>query len=361
MTNEITTPPAPHKSPRRIGTVLSFVLALAVLTYVGNWFAAAFWLEGRIEDWAAAERAKGNEVAYGELRFEGFPFEMSILAPDVVYRRTREAVVETVATDRLRLSAKPWAPLDLTLTAENGLTAVQKAPAQGTTVTLTSAPDTTINATFYSSGVLEHARLSAASGRLVSQRDDDPVGPREAARLGATTATLDQADSIDSHTDASAVVSLTTARLETPALKQLGTAADHARLSLEATLRGALSGTDATDLALWRDAGGTVDIDRFTLSLDPVALKLNATLALDQLLRPEGAGTLEIKGFDEVIEDLISAGHLTRDAAEVARLVLGAFSRNSGTDGTRVVSMPVTAQNGRVSAGPFTLFRFPAF
>lgn len=361
MTNEITTPPAPHKSPRRIGTVLSFIVALAVLTYVGNWFAAAFWLEDQIEDWAVAERAKGNEITFGKLRFEGFPFEMSILAPDVLYRRDRDAVVETVATDRLRLSAKPWAPLDLTLTAENGLTAVQKAPAQGTTVTLTSAPDTTVNARFYSSGALEHARLSAASGRLVSQQDSDPVGPREAARLGATIATLDQADGVASHTDAAAVVSLTTARLETPALKQLGTAADHARFSIEATLRGALSGTNATDLAHWRDTGGTVDIDHFTLSLDPVALKLSATLALDQLLRPEGAGTLEIKGFDKAIEDLIKSGHLKRDAAEVARLVLGAFSRTSGTDGTRVVSMPVTAQNGRVSAGPFTLFRFPAF
>ncbi|MEP2435806.1 MAG: DUF2125 domain-containing protein, partial [Roseibium sp.] len=67
------------------------------------------------------------------------------------------------------------------------------------------------------------------------------------------------------------------------------------------------------------------------------------------------------KGFDEAIEDLIKAGHLKRDAAEVARLVLGAFSRNSGANGTRVVSVPVAAQNGRVSAGPFTLFRFPAF
>ena len=57
MTNDITTPPAPHKRPRRIGTVLSFVVALAVLTYVGNWFAAAFWLEGKIEDWAAQVRA----------------------------------------------------------------------------------------------------------------------------------------------------------------------------------------------------------------------------------------------------------------------------------------------------------------
>ncbi|MEQ8335087.1 DUF2125 domain-containing protein [Nisaea sp.] len=360
MHNEITTPPAPHKRPRRIGTVLSFVLALAVLTYVGNWFAAAFWLEGRIEDWAAAERARGNEVVFGDLRFEGFPFAMSILAPDALYRRHRGAVVETVTAERLRLSARPWAPLDMTLTAERGLTASQAVPDRGTLVTLTAAPDTRVDAYFHSSGVLKHARLSAAGGRLVSARDGDPAGPREAARVGATTATLDQADAIVSHMDAAAVVSLTAARVETPALRQLGTDADHAALFLEATLRGALSGTGATDLALWRDSGGTVDIDRLTLSIDPVALKLNATFALDRLLRPEGAGTLEIKGFDEALEDLVGAGHLKRDAAEIARLVLGAFSRNSSADGTRIVSMPVAAQDGRVSAGPFTLFRFPA-
>ena len=361
MSNEITTPPVPHKSRRRISIVLSFVLALAVLTYIGSWFAAALWLEGRIEDWAASERALGNEIAYGTLRSEGFPFEMNILATDFLYRRSRDAVTETVTAERLRLSARPWAPLDLALVAETGLTAIYKASVHGRTVTLTSAPDTTVTVKFYSAGALEHVRLSAVSGRLVTQRVGDPAGPREAARFGVTTATLDLADGVVSNTDAAAVVSFTTARLETPSLNQLGTNADHATLALEATLRGALSGTDTEDFALWRDAGGTVDIDRFVFSLQPVSLKLSATLALDPLLRPEGAGTLEVEGFDEAIEDLISAGHLNRDTAEVARLVIGAFSRESRTDGTRVVTIPVTAQDGRVNAGPFTLFRIPAF
>ena len=266
MGNEITTPPAPHKSRRRIGIILSFLLALAVLTYGGSWFAAAFWLESRIEAWAASERERGIEITYGSLRAEGFPFAMTILATDFLYRRTRDAITETITADRLRLSTTPWAPLDLTLTAEAGLTAIQKTPAQARTVTLTSAPDTTLKAKFYSAGTLEYIRLSTANGRLVMQRDGDPASPREAARFGTTTITLDQADSVVSNTDAAAVVSFTTARLETPALNQLGTNADHVKLALEATLRGALSGTDTEDFALWRDAGGTVDIDRFVLS-----------------------------------------------------------------------------------------------
>lgn len=361
MTNEITTPPPPHKRPRRIGTVLSFVLALAVLSYVGLWFTAAFWLEDRIEDWATNERASGNDVTFGKMRFEGFPFTLSILAPDALYRRNREAMVETVTTDRLRLTARPWSPLDLTLTAETGLTATQQVPEKGTTVTLTAAPGTRINARFYRSGVLEHARLGTTAGRLVSEREGDPAGPREAASLGATTVTLDQSDGIVGQTDAAAVISLTSDRVETPALSQLWGAADDAALSLEATLRGALTGTSAEDFALWRDSGGTVDIDRLILSLDPVTLRLNATFALDRLLRPEGAGTLEITGFDQAIEDLVGAGHLKRDAAEVARLVLGAFSRTANADGSRIVNVPVAAQDGRVSAGPFTLFRFSGF
>jgi len=360
MTSEIIPTPPPHKRQRRIGTVLSFIVALAVLTYVGNWFAAAYWLEGKIEDWAAEERARGNKVAYGELRVEGFPFEMSVLASDVAYARQRGRLSETVELGKLRAVAKPWAPLDFTFTAETRVTARQRNLDADTVVTLVAGPRTQLETRFYGSGVLKHARLTALGGQLTSERIGDGRGPREAARFAAASLTLDQAENVTDHTEAAAVVNLTATRVESPILAAMGTKAQHAALAMEATLRGVLTGTDNENLALWRDSGGTLEIDRFTLAMDPVGLRLNATLALDRLLRPEGAGTLEVKGFDEAIQDLVDAGHLKRDAAEIAKLVLGAFSRTSANDGTRIVSVPVEAQDGRVSAGPFTLFRIPA-
>lgn len=361
MISDLIPTPPPHKRQRRIGTVLSFVVALAVLTYVGNWFAAAFWLEGKIEDWAAEERARGSEVAYSDLRFEGFPFEMSVLATDLSYRRVRGRLEESVSLGRLRAVAKPWAPLDYTFTAETEVTATQRNREQETIVMLTAAPRTQLETSFYGSGVLEHARLTALGGRISSERKSDGKGLREAARFTAASLTIDQAERIAAHSDASAVMTLTATRVESPILSSLGTKAEHAALAFEATLRGVLGGTASEDLALWRDSGGTLDINRFTLAMDPVGLRLNATLALDRLLRPEGAGTLEVKGFDEAIQDLVEAGHLKQDAAEIAKLVLAAFSRTSPSDGSRIVSLPVAAQDGRVSAGPFTLFRIPAF
>ncbi|UUX48161.1 DUF2125 domain-containing protein [Nisaea acidiphila] len=361
MSSDLIPTPPPHKRQRRIGTVLSFVVALAVLTYVGNWFAAAYWLEGKIQDWAAEEKARGNEIAYRDLRFEGFPFEMSILARDVSYKRTRGRLEEAVSLGALRAVAKPWAPLDYTLTAESDVTATQRNLDQDTLVTMVAAPRSQLDTRFYGSGILEHARLTAFGGQITSERAGDGKGPRDAARFTAASLTIDQAEEIGDHTDASAVLNLTATRVESPILSTLGTRAEHAALALEATLRGALNGTGSDDLALWRDSGGTLDINRFTLAMDPVGLRLNATLALDPLLRPEGAGTLEVKGFDEAIQDLVKAGHMKQDAAEIAKLVLAAFSRTSPSDGTRIVSLPVAAQDGRVSAGPFTLFRIPAF
>lgn len=361
MSSDIVPTPPPHKRQRRIGTVLSFIVALAVLTYVGNWFAAAYWLEGKIEDWAQEERGRGNAVAYTALRFEGFPFEMSVLATDFLYRRQRGDLAESVAVEKLRAAAKPWAPLDVNLTAETGVTARQHDPGRGTIVQFDAAPRTQLELRFHGSGVLQEGRLTTLGGRLTSEREGDARGPREAVRFAAATLTLDQAETVTDHTDAAAVLTLTARRVETPLLTSLGTKTNHAALALEATLRGALTGTEASEFALWRDSGGTLEIDRFTLAMDPVGLRLNATLALDRLLRPEGAGTLEVKGFDEAIGELVAAGHLKQDAAEIAKLVLGAFSRTSASDGTRIVSMPVAAQDGRVSAGPFTLFRIPAF
>ncbi|WP_420402723.1 DUF2125 domain-containing protein [Nisaea sp.] len=360
MISEIIPTPPPHKRKRRIGTVLSFIVALAVLTYIGNWFAAAFWLEGKIEAWAEEERARGNEVTYGELHFEGFPFEMSVLARDLSYRRQRGRLEETVTLGEMRAVAKPWTPLDYTFTAETGVTARQRNLDTDTVVILEAAPRTQLETRFFGSGMLEHARLTALGGLLTSERIGDGRGPREAARFAAASLTLDQAEEVTDHTEAAAVVNLTATRVESPILAAMGTKAQHAALAMEMTLRGALAGMDSEDLALWRDSGGTLEIDRFTLAMDPVGLRLSATLALDRLLRPEGAGTLEVKGFDEAIQDLVEAGHLKQDAAEIAKLVLGAFSRTSAGDGTRIVSLPVAAQDGRVSAGPFTLFRIPA-
>lgn len=357
MNDQITTASGSNKRLRRIVLFLSLGGALAVFAYVGYWFAVSRWLENRIADWEARERAKGNEIAHGPLKIGGFPFELTILTTDFRYGRMRGDVTESVATGHLRATARPWSPLDVTLVAETGLTATQRQAATGKVVTLSAGPGTQVETRFFFSGVLAHARLTAVGGTLSAEQEGDGLGPREAARFAGASATLDQAERITHETDASAVISVTATGVESPVLKSFGTRNAPAALALEATLRGIVEGTGPADLALWRDNGGTLDIDRFTIAMDPIGLKLNATLALDRQLRPEGAGTLEVKGFDQMLGDLVKAGHMKRDAAEVAKLVLGAFSRTSPADGSRIVSLPVAAQDGRVSAGPFTLFR----
>jgi hypothetical protein len=109
----------------------------------------------------------------------------------------------------------------------------------------------------------------------------------------------------------------------------------------------------------WRDNGGTIEITAFNLRHGPLKFSANGTLALDDTLQPIGALTARIEGFFEVIDALKQLGAVKSRDAITAKMVLGVLSRKSLNGGPVHLNLALSAQSGRIYAGPIALMEVP--
>ncbi|MGH6618809.1 MAG: DUF2125 domain-containing protein, partial [Alphaproteobacteria bacterium] len=149
-----------------------------------------------------------------------------------------------------------------------------------------------------------------------------------------------------------------------PVQSPLGARLDEVGFS--AAINGALPDTFSKEsVDAWRRDGGTVELALFHLAWGALDLHANGTMALDELMRPLGAVSAEIKGYGETLAALERAQILPRKTAAGSRLALDLLSRPDGSGGGRVVTIPVSAQNGALYLGPVRMVRlepipFPA-
>jgi hypothetical protein len=115
---------------------------------------------------------------------------------------------------------------------------------------------------------------------------------------------------------------------------------------------------DDTGIKAWRDAGGTVNLNAFSLQWGQLAVSGTGTLALDKEMQPEGALTTHMTGFEQALDSLAAAGWMKLSAASLAKLALGIAS-HPGPDGNPSVDTPLTIQNRRISAGAIKLGQVP--
>jgi len=338
---------------RSIWIVGSLVVAAGV--YVAAWFQISEQTRAAMEQWAAGLPADRASVELGEMHRSGFPFavrwtlsgprgranwvfgDVSAIASSVsvaieIWRPNvfKVGVVGLVADGTHQPSAQQWrAAIDLG------------------TVSVLARDEGAVEALFEFTavevGVGTIARMERSAGRAEqlsgAVRARGPTGPGArdpryelAARLkGVSTPYSDQAP-----------------------LEGDGTA------SLEATLSGNPGDASLEDFVAWRDSGGVLDVKELEVSWRPVELAFDGTITLDERLRPLGAGTADLRGLDAVIDWLVMQGRLTGAQASGTKIALALMTRPAKDGGEPVVRLPLTAQDGRLKAGPFVVARLPS-
>ena len=309
-------PPDPQsapirKRPPKIAWVGLAVL-LAVGAYVGFWSTVARQVEAGFVAWADDVRNEGVQVAYESLKTGGFPFhmELSIGRPSV--QRPDASRPWSWRGEAVSLKARPW-NLDRIAFDLSG----------GHVVTLGADAEARAYQAF--AGILK--------GTLEVRRD--------AAGVAGDVAI-----------DAAAV------RL--PATLDLPMGTDVAAAGLAARLIEPLPSERLPNaLALWRDAGGTVEIDRFDLDYGELKLQGDGTLALDQAMQPVAAFSARVEGFFAAVESLRRRGVVDTAAAVTAKLVLGALAKTPEGGGPPYLDIPVSVQDRYLFASPVALVRMP--
>lgn len=106
-----------------------------------------------------------------------------------------------------------------------------------------------------------------------------------------------------------------------------------------------------SQITAWRTAGGTVELDSADFSWGKLSGKLQATLALDKNLQPEGAGTAQL--FLDT-----APGQEGQDAHPLLKNLFGLFAKTDA-QGTRSVTLPLALQERQLALGMFPLYKMP--
>lgn len=334
---------------RRLLIATLIVFLLAGLGLAGFWVYGADKLRANVNVWAESWRAEGNAVAYKPFAVTGFPLYFRARLDDFAIAGGGATSPWRWQTPALRLRASPFAPTR----ARADFTGEHKVAAElfGVPVAFTAATKDGI------------ARVQRRGGQYdggLEMRESSLVIEGVSGIFTLKEALIDafHINRVPSHLTASAGLTVALDDLTLPAALlpgPLGARID--ALNLEAKVMGGIGpNLNVASVAAWRDDGGTVEVDSFTLRWGPLRIKAEGTIALDKDLQPLAAFTATMTGFAETIDLLVAQGAFNAEDAASAKMLLSLLAKTPLTGGAPEIAVPLTVQNQRLFVGPVPLF-----
>ena len=323
----------------------------AVILLLGAY--SAYWLivAGRIEDgfseWAQSLREHNLDLSWRAIRVGGFPLTFRVELSEVRLHNAATPPGGSLQMALLSGSARPWNFRVWHLGAPAGL---------GATAGPTDTPTATLKAETAAGSVAIGADGGATAWLGLGALTLD-TGVRLAAREAQLWLSLPQHPP-QTHGEPTIGVALDARGLTLPAVPTpLRNPLDEIAFGI--TLMGPIPAAAPREAAAaWRDAGGTLELDRFALRWGTLALTGSGTMALDRDLQPIGSFSGAIEGYDQLLTALVAAGRLRANEAGLARLALGMLAK-AGPDGRQQIATSFTLQNGEMYLGRFRLGKAP--
>lgn len=352
----------PRLAPIFAGLALLTVIAGG---YSAAWFLAADTARDAVRDWAAERREDGYAVMWSAMETSGFPGTVTVTLRDPQVRFPEAEGGGGWATPVLTISARPWNPSLLTVNA-TGEHFVNFVSGNQVFTTRTSAGRATAVVDVTSDGNLSSARVELADLQT------EGLVPGAAVELGLLTAAFEHNPggraSLFERTEARdtgiyGALSIDVRDLRLPPEATLPTG----RTLQEATLKASVTedlpaGPNLKErLRAWQENGGTVEVNRLTLSAGPMRIGAVGTLTLDDWLQPQAALTAQIRGFFEALDRLEADGIIRPRDATVAKVVLGVMATQPPDGGPAALELPITIQERMLYLGPVALAELPPF
>ncbi len=333
--------------------IVVFLIAVGA-AYTGYWFYARGVAVQIIDNWAAQRRAEGYKVAFDAPVIDGYPLLVRavlgkpLLLRDAFVWRGEKMKIEFQPWNfhriRIDLEGKQWVTL-----RENADPAILE-PVEAAIVVTLSTQGRFSNASL----LLRELRLSDSAGATLLQAAE--------IWLEATAPNEPPAD----HTDEGMALSLSAADIVLPEKVDGPLGRTVSKLRADLQVRGEVPGGPLEEaLETWRRNGGTVDVDWLHVTWGNFDLRAKGTIALDAEARPLGAFSTDIRGHNHALDALVAHSVLEPNTATFAKVALSLLAKSPPEGGAPVLTIPVTAQNGRLYAGPLKILdldpiRFPA-
>jgi hypothetical protein len=336
------------RRPMRLGLAIAILLIAIFAAYSAVWFVIAGRLEDGVVQWAGSLRAQNLDLSWRTIRVGGFPLALSVTLSGARLRNLATTAPNgEVQAPLLSGTARLWNLRVWQLTASDGLSGT--AHLAGDAVATLSA-----RAASVSVAVPDDGGATLWLGLTEPAAD---AGVHLAAREADLWLVL-PSHMPQTHTEPAMGLAADVRGLSLPAAPApFGATVDEIALGI--TVMGAIPAAPPRRAAdVWRDSGGTLELDHLALRWGSVRVTGSGTLALDPDLQPIGGFSGTIGGYDELLKGLVAAGRLRPGDARLAGFALAMLAK-TGPDGRKEIATSFTIQNGEMYLGPAKLGKAP--
>lgn len=325
-------------------SVIAITLIAILGGYTGYWFYARNVAVQVIDNWAEQRRAEGYAVHYAPPEVTGFPLLVRARLDTPLLQRDGFEW----RGERMTIEFRPWNFRKIRIDLEGKQLLILEKGAEQLTL---EPAEAAIVATLSEMGRLTDAAL------LV--RDIQVSNPTGASQLQAAEIWLEaKAPETPpaSHSDESLKLSLSAADIVLPETIDGPLGRTLSKLRADLRIRGtAPGGSYAEAVEAWRRSGGTLDVDWFQVNWGELDLRAKGTVALDEESRPLGAFSTDIRGHNHAVDALVAHGVLELGTATMTKIGLALLAKSPPEGGPPVLTLPVTAQDGHLYAGPLKI------
>jgi hypothetical protein len=333
--------------PRFTQWIIAFISVTSVILVV---FHTWYWHQGisvterTIEDWFQTIKSEGGIVRLTNLRFSGYPLAFEVKADSIAIQSASTGAAWTWRGGAIHGRAGIWSPNIITANLSDGHEWHSKP--QGTNKQLRAGLVTAVAEIEISNSRIQSLNASLTGIHVVST----------ALAEHFTIESLDISGFGDLSPSDPPLLRLQGQARQTqlPIIKMpgLGSVIEKVTWNLYAT--GILpKSLGEHDIATWRDNGGTINVELFSLQWGILTINAEGTLSLDKRNRPIAALSATVRGHRAVIDSLVQFGQIRPVEGAAAKIGLGAFSESAENGG---IVLPLTAQSGWLAAGPLRIF-----
>jgi hypothetical protein len=336
---------------RRFIRTAIFAFLIAAAGYGGYWLYARSVGKRIVMDWIDARRNDGYRIDHAPVTVDGFPFlvRATLNTPVVASKDTAEWIWRA---GQITVEAQPWR-LDQIRIEIHG----------AQTMTLVGVGDPQIHHYSGETFGVAHLRQGQPENVAFIARNFNWRGPDGASLFSGKNLSIwavapEKLPKI--HSDSLVSISINGADLTLPEDLATPFGSNIIRLQGAARVLGRLQpGAPDAAVEAWRRSGGAINLNDVHIVWGPLDLKTSGTLALDDQTRPLGAFTADIRGFAPVVDALVASGDIEKGAAALAKIALGLLAKPAADGGPPILTVPLTAQNGRLYAGPLKILDLP--
>jgi hypothetical protein len=281
-----------ESTPEKSQAIKWLLVAMAVLAalYSGGWFFLSYHLHANIEVWIEQQKQNGTQIQFSAMNRSGFPLAVNVqlIQPNITANRKQatyiwrgEQAVVTMVPWQLRNIHVDLSGPQFVLINKNSVSTVWKGMAK------TLSADMRLMSTKKKVVALNIENIIMNSGSTQSNQKSQTV------KLHRGQLVLTQSRP-QKPSEKTPTLSLAADLNEFEVPKSLPMPLGHrfSKLTLRASVLGPLpKRINARSLLAWRDAGGTIEVERLRMEHGPLQLYSNGAVAVDENLQPVGAFT----------------------------------------------------------------------